>query len=349
MTTFKQYATDWLDYRLKTGEFSPNTIHKDKSIVKLLIVKFGKYRLDNITPLVIKDKYKSLYQQYSSAYMSHIYKKMKMIFRSAVEDGYISTSPMSSIKAPKVQYARKRAMSKVEYTQAIDLLRHDLNQNTVAILILLMLGLRRAEACALQWSDINEDNIITIDKAVKEHDGSVGDTKNGMHRHLPLPPVLLDILQEWKIRQGAEQLYICSNRNRHRRPQDLYKWYKVNRERYGLSDYSLHELRHTNLTFMARLVSQWDLMQWAGWTDISVAKTYIHSDREALISGAQNLLNSVSKSDISAGQGLIFGGPLGVRTLDLGDENKQVRAQKFEGVYFTKSKNSEITISTTFD
>ena len=45
---------------------------------------------------------------------------------------------------------------------------------------------------------------------------------------------------------------------------------------------SLHELRHTNLTLMARFMSPFDLQNYAGWSDLAPAKIYIHKDQETL-------------------------------------------------------------------
>jgi integrase len=45
---------------------------------------------------------------------------------------------------------------------------------------------------------------------------------------------------------------------------------------------TLHQLRHSNLSMMARHMSPFDLQRYAGWSSIEPAKVYIHDDLEAV-------------------------------------------------------------------
>ena len=44
----------------------------------------------------------------------------------------------------------------------------------------------------------------------------------------------------------------------------------------------LHELRHSNLSMMARHMSPFDLQRYAGWSSIAPARVYVHDDLAAV-------------------------------------------------------------------
>ena len=51
---------------------------------------------------------------------------------------------------------------------------------------------------------------------------------------------------------------------------------------------TLHQIRHSNLSMMARHMSVFDLQRWAGWSSIEPARVYVHADAESLKRGSED-------------------------------------------------------------
>jgi integrase len=56
---------------------------------------------------------------------------------------------------------------------------------------------------------------------------------------------------------------------------------------------TLHQLRHSNLSMMARYMSPFDLQRYAGWSSIEPARIYIHDDLDAVSRAASAAWQSV--------------------------------------------------------
>ena len=101
-------------------------------------------------------------------------------------------------------------------------------------------------------------------------------------RDLPQPIRLQEKIKEWQAKRIDLQYsgtFCCAVQGGILAPQNLYKWFRRNFDDMGIT---LHGLRHTNLTIMARELSVFGLKTWAGWSSIDPARIYIHDDNEEL-------------------------------------------------------------------
>lgn len=274
---FPAYARKWASWRADSGDFSPNTVHKDATQIRCLSKHFD-CDLEDITPMMVKDAFSSM--ETSGTYRNAMFIKLKCILQSAVDDGLLTSNPCAKLKAPKVDTEEKDAMGREEMSAMLDAMDSmPMDGRLMAVYLMLLLGLRRAECCALRWEDVGESR-ITVRHAVKERSGEIGQTKNGMVRVLPIPSRLSVRLSEWHdtcAELGDE--WVCPATNGAMMyPQNLYKWWMRHRAELGADGYSLHQLRHSNLTVMARSMSVFGLMRWAGWKDMQTAKIYVHDD-----------------------------------------------------------------------
>ena len=64
--------------------------------------------------------------------------------------------------------------------------------------------------------------------------------------------------------------------------ESLYDWWRSFLNRNSLSKMDLHELRHTNFTFIGRHASLFDLKHFAGWSILEPAKRYVHNNQDML-------------------------------------------------------------------
>ncbi len=303
--SFGSYAQSWALWRAGSGEYAPGTLANDKRALRAFSrTPLWDMRMDAITPedcraalLWLKSHPADGRAQLSNTTMNKLHIALAQVFRQAVDDERLARSPMAKLKPPKPDTREKAAMEPVEIgAVAAALDAQPVDGRVMAVYLMLYAGLRRGEACALFDSDVHDGRIF-VTRAVKEADGTMGDPKSYAGRRvIPMPPELAAKVDEWRaIRSalglGAAVTLCCNTRGGVLRPQNLYRWWVGDgrhaafRDAIGCSGLTLHQLRHSNLSMMARHVSPFDLKSYAGWSSIEPAKVYVHDDLDALSAG----------------------------------------------------------------
>lgn len=298
--SFAGYADSWLSYRIASGNFEVGTIEANRTAINVLDAEFGKLRLDELTPDRCRDGLTSIRngdsRTLSGAYMNKLFVTFHAILRQAHMDGRIARDPLAGITAPKVDTKEKDWLSPDELASLVDRLGSmKLDGRTVAVYLIAYLGLRRGEACGIHTADVDMDaRMVHVRHAVKERSGRTGDTKTsaGM-RDLPIPDGLYDVLSRWVDRRAElgfsdAETFACSTRGTMLTPQNFYQWWERNKTDLGADGMTLHQIRHSNLSMMARHMNVFDLQRWAGWSSIAPAKTYVHADAESLKAGSED-------------------------------------------------------------
>ena len=314
--TFAAYAESWRLWRAESGDFSPNTIANDKrNIAALQRCPLADMRMDGITSEDCRNALLWLKRnpiradELSGATLAKMHNYMHAVFKQAADDGRISRNPMDSVRQPKVDTPEKEALSPDELTLFLNRVDElPLDGRTMALYLMACLGLRRAEACALRDDDVR-DGFAFVHQAVKEKAGTVDGPKSAAGiRMLPLPSRLAARIGLWReVRRalgfgGAEYL-CCNSRGGMLRPQLLYRWWAGDskhegvRDRMGCSGMTLHQLRHSNLSMVARHMSVFDLQRYAGWSSIEPARVYVHNDFESMRAAVADAWDSLGCTD----------------------------------------------------
>lgn len=296
--TLASYMALWLLWRENSGQFAPGTIaHNKRDVNAILRSPLAELPIAAIKPedvrnalLWIKQNPARKSGELTNATMNSIHITLNAVFRQAVDDERISRNPMAHIKAPRPDTKEKQALTPDELSELIaSLSTLQLDGRVMALYFISYLGLRRSEACALMDSSI-VGNYCHITQAIKERDGSIGETKYPASvRTLPMPDALVDKCAEWqelKRRLGwLSTPTLCSNsQGGILRPQLLQRWWSGDSKHHGVDaklgydGLTLHQIRHSNLSMMARHMSPFDLKTYAGWSSIEPAKIYIHDD-----------------------------------------------------------------------
>ena len=292
---FEKYVDYYLDYREKSKRYSPNTISTDKRACEHLIRMFKGLKLIEITPKKVRDsfcfvpKINDSTQDLSGTMKRKIFFVLSSIMNMAIDDELIEINPCTKVVPPKRDTKEKKALSQNNFNKLLNALDSEpLSARVVFIYFLLLLGLRRGEAAALKWSDWDKENkTISIKRAYIVADRSIGlpKSKAGI-RTLPLPNKLTEILEKWEKKCDEELMdceWICVNSyGSILIGGACYKLWKRFKNKHKLPDISYHELRHTNLTIVARYMSPFDLKNYAGWHDLEPAQIYIHNNQESM-------------------------------------------------------------------
>lgn len=171
-----------------------------------------------------------------------------------VKRGDLAANPAAGIDLPKVE---KAEVSSLTVGQARALLAGMRDTPFEALWALLLLtGMRPAEALALRWCDV-EGGVVHITRSLSwtSEGGKIGKPKTDAgRRHIPLPDYVLQVLAERKARQdkiGAEDLIFGNAAGK------PLEWRVIKRRHFkpllkklGLPNIRGYDLRHTCTTLM---------------------------------------------------------------------------------------------------
>jgi len=293
--TFGAYAESWRAWRASTAGLDVQTLTNDKRNVRTLSRVFGDKRMDAITPETVKDGLLALKNGGSASgktlggtYLNNLFVALNNIMSTAADDGRIAANPCAKVKAPKPDTAERRALS-VEQMDVVwanmEPLACDGDGRAMAMLLMLDAGLRPQEALALRPDDVDLAAMrLHVRAGMKERTGEIGKTKRPSSvRSLPMTDRLAAVCTAYaRMRVGG--VCFCENTRDGSplRMQNVRKWWEKHRESFGAGDLVPYELRHSNLTKMARYMTVFDLKDWAGWKSIEPAKVYVHRDESAM-------------------------------------------------------------------
>ena len=208
MQAIGQKGTDdtlnvWVKKWLVTSSNNEATRKTNALYAKKLCAALGDYKLCDIRTSDIK-----LFAQSTSRYSFSSVKKIKgvvnKIFQDAVNDRLIVFNPTSGVRW---DYAFKGSHRALEgWEKALIVEHHQVHRAGRWALLMLFAGLRRGEALALQWEDIDMDNnVIHVTKAIHFESNaavvSTTKTEAGV-RDVPLLPQLKAALSLYEPRTG---------------------------------------------------------------------------------------------------------------------------------------------------
>ncbi len=302
--TFASYAESWRLWREKSGGLDIGTLANDKRNVNVLSRALGDKRMDAITPETVKAALVDIKtggkRELSGTYMNGLFVALNAIMQTAANDGRIAANPCAKVKAPKCDTREREALTAAQMDaawHAASSLMPD--GRAMAVLLMLDAGLRAGEALALRPEDVG-GGTVSVRRAVKERDGSIGDPKSpSAVRDVPMTDRLAEACAGYMAARPDCPTFCASTRSMPIRPQNFQRWWRSVRASLGCDGFTPHQLRHSNLTKMARYMSPFDLQRWAGWSSIGPAKVYVHADQSALEAAvARSQIVAVDRSGI---------------------------------------------------
>lgn len=282
--TLGAYADDWV----KSLKLADSTIQGYEKIIHNHIKpELGDVRLDKLTPTRIARHYRELEdhgrrdgkhkgEPLSANSVNKVHIVLGAILDAAIEDSYITTNPTKrkkTVKAPTGKQIREEKPEIQVWTGAqlhafLAWNRYTFEDelftlwNTVAFT-----GLRRSEALALTWGDLNfKTNMLSLRRAANvTKRNATKKTKTGSSRSIDLDQDTVDALKAYKAKRGSISLdlarpeaYVFGNdQGQIRSPNEVgRRWtYRVAKaqEKLDLPRITLKGLRHTHATILLEL------------------------------------------------------------------------------------------------
>lgn len=241
----------------------------------------------------------------------------------AVKRGFIQSNPFTHVESPvniskkRIEDVENEAMENF-YTR--EQLIHFLNcfekeSNYKAYVLFRLLafsGMRKGEALALSWNDINfTTNEIRINKALsrgKDNQLYLKTTKTGIARTIKMDDKTMDILNNWKKKQRQDylvlgfntmqpnQLVFSNEVNEYIQPTKTRKWILHVQKKYKLGKITTHGLRHTHCSLLFEAgVGLKEVQDRLGHTDVKTTMDiYTHVSQQAKDGAVNKFANYLS-------------------------------------------------------
>lgn len=276
---FADFAENYVERRkplLKESTYTSRV-----SVVKTLIKIFGRdVKLSQMTSSLIEQKMNALLvngvrdgvkpKPCKPSYVASLYTYLSSIMLDAVKKGIIMRNPCDGAKRPNGKPEEREAPT-IAMLQALieDMDVH--SRHETAVLLQASLGLRRGESLALRWQDVDfENGIIHIRHNIAANCVLTSPKTPSSRRDLPMPSFLSDALRdrlaivERDIRRSlrgellstepdiGDVFVCCDEMGRPCGPSAQTCWWANHRDRFGMSGYTEHDIRHGYLTALAK-------------------------------------------------------------------------------------------------
>lgn len=260
------YAAVWMQTTLAASDRKISTRSLYEGLTRTHIVgsDLGRLPLNKVQPSSVERWILQLRRKgLSESTVRQAYTVGRAIGDAAVRDAHLARNPFAAIKRPKVTAKEAACLTPVQ-VEAL-LAAAESSRYRLLFELLVTTGLRRGEALALRWSDVDLTNdVLHVRGTLARVDGEliVTETKSeNSKRTVPLSAPAVAVLRSAKSRQAAERLragnqwhttgYVFTTEfGQPCDPRNALRALSVAAKAVGLSGAGLHTLRHSVASVM---------------------------------------------------------------------------------------------------
>ncbi|MBT2284259.1 site-specific integrase [Paenibacillus polymyxa] len=264
--TVQDYFIKYLD--LKRPQLRPGTVKTYKWLINYHIIpKLGQIPLAKLVPHHLVSMYEKLRIEagLSPQSINHVHKVLHDGLATAVRHEVLTRNVAALVKPPKIPKTKTTVWTSEQLTQFL----HYTEPYRYHMIILLAAtcGLRRGEAIALRWEDVDlKARTLTVKQSYtrgeKGHIFQEPKTAAGI-RTMAIPDVTMTALKKQKVMQAEDKLasgpkyndHGLISQTKHGLPISPYyfeaRWLDLLR-RSGLPKIRFHDLRHTHASLLLK-------------------------------------------------------------------------------------------------
>ncbi|MBQ8985492.1 site-specific integrase [Candidatus Saccharibacteria bacterium] len=243
MITVEQYLTNWVEMARGIRE-STRSGYKGE-IRKHIIPEIGKVRLSRLNVMTIQKMMDSLIRKGVSPRTTQI---LKNILSKALKDAEIQNLVQPNItkyvKLETYHPKERKVWDESEAKRFLEAIKD--NKYYPIFLMCMTYGLRRGEAIAIEWDDVDlETRVIHIRRQYTLVNGvpTICDLKTaGSVRDLPILPHIEKLLRQLAV--GRDTGYLVSVNGSPINPASVDYEFKQIKKKANLPEVTLHSLRH---------------------------------------------------------------------------------------------------------
>lgn len=266
---FRDFADEYLEY--SRANKAKRSYERDVLTLEGHVLDvWGDQHLTGITPKMIEDYKAQRLQHVVAGTVNRELDTIKNMLRKAVEWGYLSSSPGTSVKKLRTGTPHFRYLSGAETKKLLDACkRSDNPQLYPFVVVALNTGMRLGEITALEWKDIDfRRGILRVDNKKDHH------TKNYQVRTIPMNEFLIEVLRKTPRRLDSPYVFTRKDGEKF---QKMRTGYRNAVKRSGIPHVRFHDLRHT---FASHLVMGGvdirTVQELLGHKDIRMTMRYSH-------------------------------------------------------------------------
>ncbi|MEG0519980.1 MAG: site-specific integrase [Erysipelotrichaceae bacterium] len=292
--TFKSVSNEYMnEYR---REYKLSSVRATNYKLDRLLQTFGDKKINLIKTSTIQAFIYDLEKDnLSLSYIEKFYFLLNCIFKFAIEHDYISINPVTRARISKNKGTIKKEMmfwTPEDFDRFNSTFIDDKLYQTFYTLLYYS-GMRRGEALALQWGDINfAKKTIKINKTCTYNIGGVSRSittpkTDNSYRTISVPKVLLLALRSWyndcqKIYGFNDSFFVFGHdepiavENVRRKFKKHIKMTKTDKQD-AVPEIRIHDLRHSHVSYLInKKVYDYDIARRMGNTVNMIHNTYAH-------------------------------------------------------------------------
>lgn len=277
----QQWVAVTLPARVRSGRLKPSTFDSYRDVVERHIVpQLGREPLAKLTPAKVRAWVAAKQSQpgargrpLSARSVAYYHAVLRKALADAVRDELVARNVAALVEPPVVRREPVQPLTLDEARSLLDAASTD--RLRVLWLTMLSLGLRRGEALALRWSDLDLDaGTVTIRRSLQRLRGD-RDARTGRRRGqlvelapktdrsaatLAMPDALVAALRDHRKAQAAERLaavawvepdlVFTTSVGTPLEPRNVNRAWEALCGRAGVRQLRLHDLRHSAASFM---------------------------------------------------------------------------------------------------
>lgn len=295
---FKDFLPDWVD-TYKKGKVKPSTYAAHKRNIKThLIPTFGQMKIKDLSRHQYQKYINKLLEDRKSTTVKHINATMSNALRTAVDLNMIIKNPSTGVIIKKVDEPENEKIhywGKREIKVFLEVCKEDNMMYYFYFLTLIRTGMRKGEAMAIQWEDINfEKGEISINKTLLYHvskeEAAFGPPKTpSSFRTIKIDKFLCEELKKLNLLQKKNKLLLgdkystlhfvfCKSNGFRLRERTLQTAFERLKRKSEVTNIVIHDLRHTHAVMLLEAgVSMKEIQERLGHKDImTTGNIYSH-------------------------------------------------------------------------
>lgn len=264
-STVAAWLDDWQTKALEASDRKQATKDLYRTVVrKHLVPALGGLSLDRLRPsdveaLVVSRREAGL----SDSTVRTIYTVLRAALDVAVRDGLVRSNVAAAVKRPTVERRDASFLTAQQAQRLLEVIRGE--RLEVLYRLMLATGLRRGEALALHWRDVDlEAGVLRVRETLSRTSRGLelGEPKTDKSRRtVPLPHSATVALRGHRSGQAAQRLAVgpawsdtglvfTTEVGTALEPRNVLRRFQVLMTRAGLEHVSLHTLRHSTASFL---------------------------------------------------------------------------------------------------